>query len=72
MKVLLRSTSAEDAHNYLTDLGYGYSDIRGVMRVAETDPKEHWFGLPVDAGEFEHAVRFIRKSLTWEVADADV
>ncbi len=68
-RVMVQSKDADEAHNYLTDLGYGYSDIRAVMQVAETDPNEQWFGLSSDAGEFEHAVRFVRKSLTWEVAE---
>lgn len=70
VKVVLRTGNADEAHNYLTDLLYGYSEIRGVMAVAETDPRQQWYGLPEDTGEFEYAVRFDRKTLRWEVAAA--
>jgi hypothetical protein len=51
------TTNTDDVHNYLTDLGYGYSDIRGVMSTAITDPREGWYF--VDDAQ-NHAVRYVR------------
>lgn len=70
MKVVLQSTDADKAHNYLTDLGYGYSEIRDIMAVAQTDPRQQWYGFPEDTAEFEHGVRFDREAGEWQVAQA--
>jgi hypothetical protein len=70
MKVLLKTKDAGEAHNFATDLGYGYATIRVTMAAAETDPRQQWYGLSDDdnVAEFEHAVRFARETGEWQIA----
>ena len=69
IKVLLTTKDADGAHNFATDLGYGYATIRVTMQAAETDPRQQWYGLSDDdATSFEHAVRFARETGEWQVA----
>ena len=56
----------EDTHNFLTDLGYGHADIQETLTIAETDPEENWF--EIDEAR-EHAVRLVRKTGRFEVAE---